>query len=64
MWPSQLPQGACGRVLGVRETSQKGAVWLRLCRRSVAVPETRLKAAFVLPRANVLSSKSHCPFCK
>ena len=64
MWASRVSWGSCGRVIGVRETNQKGAVWLRLFRRSVAVPEIGLWAAFVLSESNALLTKSLRPFCK
>lgn len=52
------------RVTADRMTDQIGEVWLRLCRRSVALPETGFKAAFLLSNTGDFSTKSLCPFCK
>lgn len=58
------PWDSSDRFTGDRVTDQTGEVWLKLFRRSVALPEIGFKAAFLLSNSVDFSTKSLCPFCK
>lgn len=54
------PWDSSDRITADGATGQTGEIWLRLFRRSVAVPETGFKAAFLLCNTVVFSMKSLC----